>query len=759
MRTTVAGDWLRSVRSAPIYGVLWPETQSRRGGRPHPCRCRGLLKSALRSVWITGLLLVWLPVAQSQADEAITLEVAPAKTRQYEKIEFTIGADARYANPFDPGEVDVSLEITAPGGKRFVLPAFWCQPYQRQVIDRGGRKTDWIYPAGPPGWKARFAPMEIGTHTAVARLKDRKRTARSSPVRFEAAASNSKGFIRVSRRDPRFLEFGDGQPFFAIGQNLAFIGPAQFVKLWKAEDIFGKLSTNGANFLRIWTCCQDWALAIEARKSAWGRSWAPKRPLVPVPNRENDPAAPKCVKVSDRNAAFVTLSAPNPLAVRPDTRYVLTGRMRTEGKATVRISTGSTRLGEPVRSQAQKQWTAFKREFTTSPGQLWIDRITFRQDGSGAAWMDAVSLREARGGPELLWEAAVNRPVRGFYNPTDCFMLDELVETGRRKGVYLQLCLITRDLYIKSLKDPKSDEYARAIHDAKKLLRYAVARWGYSTSVAAWEYFNENNPSLPTDPFYDALGKHLEEIDIYGHLRATSAWSPAPKDWRHRRLDVPQLHHYLRPADKQRARDAVTAIIEQTALVKKHAPRRPVLLGEFGLAEDNWQRNRYMKQDKDLIHFHNSLWASAMSGACGTTMFWWWEVLDAMDAYRHYRPLAEFLRDVPFTTSGLKNTGATASNPLRVPGLQGKDSAYLWLSDPRSTWWNIVVGKNTPPKVRGATLEIPGLTPGSYRVTWWDTRLGKTVKETKSSAGQGTLRLRVPTFSRDIACKISLSKH
>ena len=43
-------------------------------------------------------------------------------------------------------------------------------------------------------------------------------------------------------------------------------------------------------------------------------------------------------------------------------------------------------------------------------------------------------------------------------------------------------------------------------------------------------------------------------------------------------------------------------------------------------------------------------------------------------------------------------------------------------------------------------------------IAWWDTRRGKTVKEDKSSAAKGTLRLRVPAFSRDIACRISRSK-
>ena len=758
MRAAVLGGCLRSVRSDSIRRVLCPRTRPNRSRRQHHRDCCGLLKPALSVASLAGLLVVWLPMSQSRAEEAITLKAAQAKVARYEKVEFTIAVDGRYANPFDPDEVDVSLEITTPGGDRLVLPAFWWQPYERRVVDHRGRKVDWLYPAGLPRWKARFAPMETGTHVAAARLKDRKRTARSTPVRFEATASNSKGFVRASRRDPRFLEFDSGQPFFAIGQNLAFIGPTQPVKLWKAEEILGRLSASGANFLRVWACCKDWAMAIEARKSAWGRSWAWEPPLAPMPGREDDPIAPKCVKVGDRHAASVTLSTPNPLAVRPGTKYVLTGRVRTKGNSAVRISAGSALLGEPVRSKAQEQWTPFERQFTTAAGQLWIDRITFRQNNSGTVWLDALSLREARGGPELLWEAAVNRPVRGSYNPTDCFILDELVEASRRRGIYLQLCLFTRDLYMNSLRDPDSDDYARAIRDARKLLRYAVARWGYSTSIAVWEYFNENNPGLPAESFYDALGKCLEEIDVYDHLRATSAWGPAPKDWRHARLDVPQLHHYLRPADKEQGRDAVAATLEKTALVRKHAPRRPILLGEFGLAENNWQRSRYMKQDKDLVHLHNALWASAMSGACGTAMFWWWEALDPMDAYRHYRPLAEFLRDVPFTTGGLQGTAAATSDELRVLGLQGKDSAYLWLSDPRATWWNIVVEKKAPPEIHGATLQVPGLILGSYRVRWWDTRRGKTVKEERRSAAKGTLRLRVPAFSRDIACEIRRSK-
>jgi len=89
-----------------------------------------------------------------------------------------------------------------------------------------------------------------------------------------------------------------------------------------------------------------------------------------------------------------------------------------------------------------------------------------------------LSLKEKGDGVELLWEADVNRPVMGFYNQVDCFMLDEIVSLAEIYGIHLQLCLLTRKLYMDKLKDENSPEYDKAIRYAKKLLRYEVARWG-----------------------------------------------------------------------------------------------------------------------------------------------------------------------------------------------------------------------------------------------------------------------------------------
>ena len=702
-----------------------------------------------------GSLCTILALGRGAVGQKPHVAASAEQVGKYERLEFSIHLDTTYRNPFDPAEVDLSLLITTPSEHTVTLPAFWHQRYQRRRTGKGSRQEDWFYPLGEPVWTARFAPMEVGTHLAVARLEDRRGTFDSQPVRFQCKPSSRRGFLRTSTRDPRFLEFSEGEPFFAIGQNLAFIGNQQYADLSRAEAIFGRLSQNGANFLRIWTCCEDWAMAVEARKSAWGRSWHWKPPIVPMPEGDRHDPERNCLELSGDDGSRLGVSPSHPVALLPGTRYVVAGKVKTDGKVGVGLEIGRVESLVVAARGSGARWSQFRHELAAGADQHWLGTMAFRLDGKGTAWLDGLSLREADGGPELLWEAEVNRRVRGFYNPIDCFILDQLLDAAEQSGIYLQLCLITRDLYMSSLEDEASREYDEAIGDAKNLLRYAVARWGYSTSVAAWEYFNEMNPGLPTDRFYAELGEHLEQVDPYRHLRCTSTWGPSAKDCRHSQLDVAQVHFYVRPSDKQQGKDEVAAVLGRTQFLRQHAPGKPALVGEFGLATEKWGLSDDMKADAELVHFHNSLWASALSGLSGTALFWWWDQLDRMDAYAHYRPLATFLADVPFTTAGLRETSATVSNTqVRLIGLQGRDCACLWLFNADAAWATKGVRGTRPSEIRDLTIDIPGLASGTYQIEWWDTYQGTIISQSHRSTTTRPLRLSVPAFTMDVACKI-----
>jgi len=687
--------------------------------------------------------------AARAAEEELTLRASQNPAGKYERLELHIDTRRQYAHPFDPCEVELNVLIAGPGGRSLVLPAFFGQDYERQDLKQGGKTVAWCYPKGNGSWKARFAPMELGTYTARAVLKDRRGEVSSPSVTFECVASSSRGFLRAGREDPRFLEFTEGQPFFAIGQNLAFLGEGQYVTIPKAEEILGKLAANGANFLRIWTCCQDWALAIEARKSAWTRSWSHESPIVPRPDREGESPAGKCVKIEGRDGASIAVNPSHNVALRPGTTYRLSGRLKIDGAQAIRVQVGSNEWRIPAGTGG---WQSFEQEFATGPNERWLGRTTFTLVGQGAAWLDSLSLKEAAGGAELLWEADVSRPERGYYNPLDCFLLDQVVQAAERNGIYLMLCAITRDLYMESLSRVDSPEYRRATEDAKKFMRYAVARWGYSTSVAAWEYFNEMDPGKPTDQFYAQVGEYLERIDFYRHLRTTSTWAPSARDCRHPQIDIAQEHHYMRPDDDD-FKDEVESIVRQARWLREQAPNKPALIGEFGLATPKWGLSDYMKQDRQGTHFHNCLWASALSGVSGTAMFWWWELLDQQDAYRHYKPLATFLADI--RPAGLQPAGVTTSEPrLRVLGQQSLDRTYLWLVNREATWWNLVVEKRQPEPISSAAITVDVLQGGSYVVTWWDTNDGAPMSRQTVSAGEGRIELTVPPFTRDLACKI-----
>ena len=213
----------------------------------------------------------------------------------------------------------------------------------------------------------------------------------------------------------------------------------------------------------------------------------------------------------------------------------------------------------------------------------------------------------------------------------------------------------------------------------------------------------------------------------------------------------------MRPETKENFKDEVAVLIEKTQFLREHAPSKPVLIGEFGLATPKWGLSEYMKQDSEGVHFHNCLWASAFAGSSGTAFFWWWDELDRQNAYGHYKPLAEFLSDISF--AGLEKVKAVSSREqLQILGYQGSNCAYIWLFNREAIWWKLVIDKQNPSEINGALIDILGLKPGDYLVEWMDTQDGRIIKKDRVTFKTEPMHLSVPPFSRDIACKIRQPK-
>jgi len=685
-----------------------------------------------------SLFLVVMPAAPQSA-KRLTLSVERAKVGRYERAEFRIGGVPGCGNPYDPAQADVRLEIRTPSGGRVVMPAFYMEPFAIRAVSRGGREVDAFVPVGEPGWSGRYAPLEPGIHTVEAAARVGGKLLRSAPVRIVCLPSARRGFVRISRRDPRFLETSDGRPFFAVGQNLAFIKDT-----FETSEMLQRLAENGVNFLRIWTCCEDWGMAIEARKSAWSRSWAWNPPYV------RDAQGNTWVRFG---AEGVTAQPNWRMLLEPGREYVLSAKVRADVPATVRVTMlGSDRSAE-WRAEQEARRHEYRFRMGNAPESLEPLRLECRET---TAYVRDLQLTASGSSRNLLWDADHDRPILGTYNQVDCAMLDKLVEEAEKLGVRLQLCVLTRDLYMERLSRPDSPEYQQAMTDARNVLRYAVARWGASEAVAAWEYWNEMDPGKPTARFFTEVGEYLRQTDPYRRPRTTSSWADAPADWKHEAIDLANMHWYMRPAEDERFRDAVLGVLEKAAELRKEVPAKPAFMAEFGLADNNWRPSEHAAGDVDFCHLKHAIWTSALSGLSGTAMAWWWEDIHARQGYRVYKPLSGFVRNIPWTSGRLTTARAVATpDCLQAVGLQTDEAAFVWLYDRRFSWHARIVQGKPPQEVAGASVTVSGLRAGRYRPVFHDTDTGTETAGSVVPAEDGRVRVSVPAFRGDVALRLT----
>ncbi|MCX7803951.1 MAG: DUF5060 domain-containing protein [Planctomycetota bacterium] len=273
------------------------------------------------------------PLARRAAAPSVSfLGKPPRSVGRYKRWEVQFNLGKEHPNPYDPESVDVRARITTPSGKVVSVPCFYLEPCAREM--RGGIER--VAPVGAPRWALRYAPAEIGLHDVaievleggrwekteewvpdrrfspdgvperaverdwnigylryhsggrrkVARVRfvPGKVVAESEPVEFECVPSGSPGYVRVSRRDPRWLEFDDGSFFYPIGPNLRspsdsrrpYLDPVRWsdqeiAKIaargtYQYDDYLDAFAAVGINWTRVWMC--PWWGSLE-----WRRDW------------------------------------------------------------------------------------------------------------------------------------------------------------------------------------------------------------------------------------------------------------------------------------------------------------------------------------------------------------------------------------------------------------------------------------------------------------------------------------------------------
>jgi hypothetical protein len=286
----------------------------------------------------------------------------------------------------------------------------------------------------------------------------------------------------------------------------------------------------------------------------------------------------------------------------------------------------------------------------------------------------------------------------GRYSQRSSWRLDRVLETAEGDGIYLMLCIDSFNSLRAQDPYPAFEQYPLNARlggplkspgefftspEARKLfqrrLRYYVARWGYSTHVFAWEFWNEVDlvegyDSSAVAAWHRDMARYLRALDPWRHLITTSfarsdadaAVDGLPE------MDFVQTHSYGAP-------DIAGALLSWS---RDKAARydKPHFVGEFG-ADSTGKADL---EDKTGIHLHNGLWASALSGDAGAAMTWWWDqYVEPENLYHHFAALARFLDGVDWIAGGYR--------PADVKGIELASGAAPVPSDllvsPRVESW------------------------------------------------------------------------
>lgn len=273
-----------------------------------------------------------------------------------------------------------------------------------------------------------------------------------------------------------------------------------------------------------------------------------------------------------------------------------------------------------------------------------------------------------------------------YYNPSALARMDYLLELSEELNLYIMLTL-GQGGYLagdhgaaENAGDFFISKKARAWY--KNRLRYIVARWGYSTSIAMWEFFNEvdnvqfQNKDNPIDgrvivDWHDEMSTYLKQIDPYHHIVTTSISHRDIEGLNSiKNIDINQKHIYNKTS-------GIPAEIER--YVQEF--NKPYIIGEFS-REWDWSKNFDDFSHEMDIDFKRGLWYGLFSPTPVTPMSWWWEYFDARGLTPYYRKVREISDRMLTAGNGSFKPLVVTTETAHAFGLKCGKEIFVYLFNP-----------------------------------------------------------------------------
>lgn len=310
----------------------------------------------------------------------------------------------------------------------------------------------------------------------------------------------------------------------------------------------------------------------------------------------------------------------------------------------------------------------------------------------------------------------------------------------------------------------------------KERLAFVIERWGGSGVLFAWDLWNEIHPSYAEDSaacfdeFIHEMSGFVrsKELELYGksHPQTVSVFSPhmvldsrIPESiFRHPALDFASTHFY-EEGTIDHPKNTVDAAVSTARLMREYLSEvrdgRPFLDSEHGPIHTFKDHHRTLPAPFDEEYFRHIQWSHFAAGGAGGGMRWPNRkphcltpgMRDAQRALAGFLPLIDWHR---FRRHNWNQEVRVSDRRVTAAACGDLHQAivYLLRTDQfTSRLRRGMVRRDAPPVA--PRIEAPGLLPGSYRVTAWDTVAGRIIQE--FTAGPV---FEAPPFVADLALAI-----
>ena len=376
---------------------------------------------------------------------------------------------------------------------------------------------------------------------------------------------------------------------------------------------------------------------------------------------------------------------------------------------------------------------------------------------------DMKALSEAGGNCLRIWLAPWWLPIEkgpGAYDTSAAARLDRIVQQAETINLRLIICIEQHGNLQGERSEIalwKSNPYnavnggpcatpadfftnPEALRLFRNRLRYLVARWGYSSSVMAWELFNEvefadygwggfEARREQVTAWHREMARYLRERDPWHHLVATSSDIELQRRLLDEEaLDMIQIHLY----DRQ---DVAARLAEKCAELARVAGA-PLLVGEFG------QSREYA--GPALVT--EGVVAAALAGTGAGALPWLQDVAAPSSAYARLGAARLFLERIRW------EEGQFAPMPVAVVRQPGGAAHVIGLKGRKEM---LVVAWPGPGAREGAELALRiGGARGRFTCEVWDLQRGETLRNSTLTATETGLDLNLDAFMGPVGFKI-----